>query len=108
MPPVTGEMTQLAAIFAIASQFTTSHPAAAMPAPITPPTIEWVVETGAPNHVAALSQIAAPASAPIMTHTNTCGSGTSAGSMMPFLTVLTTSPPAMIAWTISGATPKVG
>ncbi len=46
-PPITGEITQLAAILAMVPQFTTPNPTAAMPAPITPPTIAWVVETGA-------------------------------------------------------------
>ena len=40
MPPNTGEITQLAAIFDIVVQFTNPKPAAAIPAPNTPPTIE--------------------------------------------------------------------
>ena len=46
--PNTGEITQLAAIAAIVGQFTAVAPAAATPAPSTPPTMAWVVETGAP------------------------------------------------------------
>jgi|GEM_PF-2593002 len=90
-------MTQLATIAPMTGQLTIAKPAAAMPLPMTPPTIECVVDTGAPSQVAMLSQIAAPSSAPIITHTKTIGSPMSAGSMMPFFTVLTTSPPAMIA-----------
>ena len=48
-PPKTGEITQLAAIVPIVGQFTAAMPAAAMPAPMTPPTTECVVETGAPT-----------------------------------------------------------
>lgn len=47
MPPSTGEMTQLAAIVPILGQFAIPIPPAAMPAPSTPPTMEWVVDTGA-------------------------------------------------------------
>ena len=52
-------MTQLAAIFAIVAQLTSPKPAAAIPAPITPPTIECVVDTGAFKYVAKLTQSAA-------------------------------------------------
>ncbi len=47
-PPRIGEMTQLAAIADIVVQLTRPKPAAAMPAPITPPTMACVVDTGAP------------------------------------------------------------
>ena len=50
-PPITGEMTQLAAIASICSQLTAPSPAPAMPAPTTPPTTACVVETGAPIQV---------------------------------------------------------
>ena len=40
MPPSTGETTQLAAILPMVPQLATSQPAAATPAPSTPPTIE--------------------------------------------------------------------
>ena len=48
-PPRTGEITHEAAILLIVAQLTALNPAAAMPAPITPPTTECVVETGAPK-----------------------------------------------------------
>ena len=48
MPPSTGEMTQLAAMPPMLDQWMESEPAAMMPAPTTPPTTAWVVETGAP------------------------------------------------------------
>ena len=47
MPPNTGEITQLAAIFDKVTQFTSPNPAAAIPPPMTPPTMECVVDTGA-------------------------------------------------------------
>ena len=62
-PPKTGEITQLAAILYIVGQFTAANPAAAMPAPMTPPTTECVVETGAPTNVAKLTHSAADKSA---------------------------------------------
>ena len=58
-PPRTGEITQLAAIFPIVGQLTAANPAAAIPAPITPPTTECVVDTGAPTQVARLTHKAA-------------------------------------------------
>ena len=48
-PPSTGEITQLAAILPMVPQFTAAVPVAAIPAPSTPPTMAWVVETGAPQ-----------------------------------------------------------
>src|SRR5690606_37559258 len=90
-------MTQLEAIAAMTGQLTMAHPEEAMPAPMTPPTMECVVETGAPSQVAMFSQMAAPSRAPVMTQTKTLASPMVSGSMMPFLTVLTTLPPAMIA-----------
>src|SRR6056300_390211 len=65
-PPNTGEITQLAAIFDMVPQSTAPKPAAAMPAPITPPTTEWVVDTGAPTHVAILTHNAADSRAAII------------------------------------------
>ena len=73
------------------------NPAAAIPAPITPPTIEWVVETGAPTDVAKLSQTAADKRAAVIAQINTSGLVIRAGSIMPFLIVFTTSPPAISA-----------
>ncbi len=48
-PPDSGEMTQLAAILPITAQFTASTPAAIEALPITAPTMECVVDTGAPR-----------------------------------------------------------
>jgi hypothetical protein len=76
---------------------TRSQPTAAAPAPSTPPTIEWVVDTGAPIQVARLSHSAPASSAAIISQTNVAASSIRVGSMMPPLMVLTTSPPAMIA-----------
>src|SRR3546814_12355047 len=61
MPPNSGEITQLAAMLVMVPQLATSQPAAATPAPSTPPTMEWVVDTGAPIQVARFNQ-RAPAS----------------------------------------------
>ena len=69
-------------------------PPAAIPAPSTPPTIECVVETGAPRAVAMFSQMAPASNAAIISHIKVSVSVICAGSMMPFLIVLTTSPPA--------------
>ena len=70
-PPSTGEMIQLAAIMLMEGQLTAAIPAAAMPAPITPPTTECVVDTGAPTHVARLTQSADEISAAIIAQMNT-------------------------------------
>ena len=75
-PPSTGEITQLAAIPAIVPQLTAERPAAAMPAPMTPPTMECVVETGAPIQVARLIQRAEDTRAAIMAAVKTPGSDT--------------------------------
>ena len=72
-------------------------PPAAMPAPRTPPTIEWVVDTGAPIAVARFSHRAPASSAAIISQMNASLSPIFDGSMMPFLIVLTTSPPAISA-----------
>ena len=93
-PPSTGEITHEAAILLIVAQFTALNPAAAMPAPITPPTTEWVVETGAPTQVARFTQRADETNAAIIAQTKISAEATAAGSMMPFEMVLTTSPPA--------------
>ena len=57
--PRTGEMNQLAAIVAIVDQLTMFKPAAAIPAPSTPPTIECVVETGSSARLAIIVVVAA-------------------------------------------------
>ena len=100
-PPSTGEITQLAAILPMVTQFTADKPTAAMPAPITPPTTACVVDTGAPKKVARLTHSADDSRAAIMSQTKLCVSGTSAGSMIPFEIVFTTSPPASSAPALS-------
>ncbi len=96
-PPITGEINQLATIAPVCCQSAMPQPPAARPAPRTPPTIEWVVETGAPMAVAKFSQSPAARSAAIISQMNVSRSLIEPGSMMPCLMVLTTSPPAMIA-----------
>src|SRR6056297_604535 len=101
MPPKTGEITQLAAILAMVAQLTAAKPAAAIPAPMTPPTTEWVVETGAPTRVARLTQSAADRRAAIIAQMKMCASATLRGSMMSLEMVETTSPPASSAPALS-------
>ena len=97
-PPITGEMTHELAILAIVPQSTMLKPAAAIPAPITPPTIECVVETGALAHVAKFNHKAAASNAAIIAHMKwSVFSPKASISMMPFLIVDTTSPPAIMA-----------
>src|SRR5690554_5785706 len=96
-PPNTGEITQLAAILPITSQSATAQPPAAIPAPSTPPTMEWVVETGAPIQVARFSQSAPDSKAAVISQTKARGSSRVVGSIMPPLMVETTSPPAISA-----------
>ena len=92
-----GEISQLRTMLPITPQSTAAKPAAATPAPSTPPTIECVVEIGAPRAVARLSHRAAASSAAIMSQTKVWVSGMRLGSMMPLRIVPTTSPPAMMA-----------
>jgi hypothetical protein len=73
------------------------RPLDAIPAPSTAPTIECVVETGAPMAVAMFSHTAAAKSAGIMIQTKVSALWMRFGSMMPLRMVPTTSPPAMIA-----------
>ena len=68
-----------------------------MPAPSTAPTIECVVDTGAPTAVARLSQSAPASSAASMIHTKVSESLIRSGLMMPLRMVPTTSPPAISA-----------
>ena len=96
-PPKTGEMTQDAAIAPIVSQLTAAKPAAAIPAPITPPTTECVVETGAPTNVARFTHKAADKSAAIIAQMNVSGVPMLSGAIMPLAMVETTSPPAINA-----------
>ena len=96
-PPINGEITQLMTMAPMVSQFTRPQPPAAMPAPMTAPMMEWVVDTGAPTAVARLSQSAPASRAENMTQANSAGSLMAAGSMMPPLMVPTTSPPATMA-----------
>ena len=96
-PPNTGEITQLAAICPIFAQSTIAKPLAAMPEPIMAPTIECVVETGAPTAVAMFSHKAAANNAAIINQTKVSESGIKLGSIMPLRMVPTTSPPAINA-----------
>ena len=100
-PPSTGEITQLAAMAPMVGHDTAPKPAAAMPAPITPPTTEWVVETGAPTLVARFTHSAADTSAAIIAQMKLWVSATLVGSMMPLEMVETTSPPARRAPAVS-------
>ena len=63
--------------------------------PCTPPTMAWVVDTGAPNHVARFSHSAEAISAAIIAQMKVSGSATASGDTMPPEMVLTTSPPAI-------------
>ncbi len=96
-PPIRGEITQLITMAPMVSQFTRPQPPAAMPAPMTAPMMECVVETGAPRAVARLSQSAPASKAANMTQANNAGSAMASASMMPPLMVPTTSPPATMA-----------
>ena len=94
-------MIQLAAMPPIVGQFTAENPAAAMPAPITPPTMECVVDTGAPRNVAKLTQSADEISAAIIAQMKTSWPATLSGLMIPLEMVETTSPPAKSAPAVS-------
>jgi hypothetical protein len=98
---MTGEITQLATIPLSVPQLAACVPPAAMPAPSTAPMIECVVDTGAPDAVATLSQIAPASKAAVITQMKRSVSAIAAGSMIPFCTVATTSPPAIKAPAIS-------
>ncbi len=58
-PPSRGEIIHEAAILPMVPHETMAKPPAAIPAPITPPTIECVVDTGALSHVAKVNHSAA-------------------------------------------------
>lgn len=95
-----GDVTQLDEISTITRQLTGSGPTAAMPAPMTAPTIAWVVETGALSQVARLTHKAAAISAAIMIQASN-PSGTCTASTILDEMVFTTSPPAIVAPRIS-------
>ena len=94
MPPNNGDIIQLAAILDIVLQFTMEKPAAPIPPPKTPPTIEWVVDTGAFKIVARFIQSAADNNAASIMIWNLPTSSASPGDTIPLATVFTTSPPA--------------
>ena len=73
---------------------TIEAPATVRPAPRIPPTIEWVVETGELKKVAKLIQRAAASNALNIKYLNCVVFINSPGDIIPFETVLTTSPPA--------------
>ena len=75
-PPSTGDITHEAAILPMVGQETIAKPPAAIPAPITPPTTEWVVDTGAPTYVARFTHNAADRRAAIMAQTKVDASPT--------------------------------
>ena len=98
IPPRTGEIIHEAAIFPMVPHATIPNPAAAIPAPITPPTMECVVDTGAFAMVAKFSHNAAAKSAAIIAQMNESVLPPKAlMSIIPFLMVFTTSPPAISA-----------
>ncbi len=82
-------------------QFTALNPAAAMPAPMTPPTMAWVVDTGAPIQVARLIHSAPANRAENIAQTKTPGWATASGATIPREMVDTTSPPASSAPAVS-------
>ena len=96
-PPSSGDTTQLATMAPTVSQRATDRPPAATPAPSTAPTMECVVDTGAPNAVARLSHSAPASSAAVITQMKRSLSAMPAGLMMPPRIVDVTSPPAMSA-----------
>src|SRR3546814_20239327 len=87
MPPNSGEITQLAAMLVMVPQLATSQPAAATPAPSTPPTMEWVVDTGAPIQVARFNHRAPASRAAIINQTKVIESPMWAGLITPLLIV---------------------
>ncbi len=95
--PNNGDINQLETIFHIVHQSTTQNHKAAIHAHIIHQTIEWVVETGALKYVAKLSQAAAENKAAIIININTDTLSIIFTSMIPFLTVLTTSHHAITA-----------
>ena len=101
IPPLTGEIIQLAAIFPNSIQLATPKPPAAIPAPKIPPTIECVVETGAPIAVAKCSQIAPESKAANIKVAKFRESPITSIEIIPERTVSTTSPPAIKAPEIS-------
>ena len=100
-PPKTGEITQLAAILYMVGQLTATNPAAAIPAPITPPTTECVVDTGAPIQVARFTHKAADKTAANIAQMNIAAVCMLSGAMIPLAMVDTTSPPASRAPALS-------
>ncbi|MPN36683.1 hypothetical protein SDC9_184193 [bioreactor metagenome] len=101
MPPSTGEITQLAAMLLIVPQLAAFMPPAAMPAPRTAPTMEWVVDTGAPMAVAKFSHKAPASNEAVISQMKRLLSRMASGLMMPPRIVATTSPPAIRAPAIS-------
>jgi hypothetical protein len=60
MNPTTGDITMNEATFVIPDQLIASRPMAATPAPISPPTREWLLEAGIPSHHVIRFQAIAP------------------------------------------------
>ncbi len=98
IPPINGEIIHELTMAPMVPQSTILNPAAAIPPPITPPTMEWVVDTGAPANVARFNHNAAASNAAIMAQIKLSVSVPNwLISMMPPLMVDTTSPPAIKA-----------
>src|SRR5574344_55166 len=101
IPPSIGDIIHEDAISNKLPQFKIEKPALAIPAPITPPTIACVVETGAPIDVAKFNQTAPARSPAVIAQINEFLSAIKFGSIIPLLIVFTTSPPAIIAPALS-------
>ena len=91
---MTGEINHDMTIVPMTGQDTTENPAATMPAPTTPPTTEWVVETGARRKVAMWIHIAEASPAELMTRMKSRAERSICGLRSLEETVVTTSPPA--------------
>ena len=95
VPAISGETTQLAAIWPTLPQATASTLMPTAAKPTSAPTMEWVVETGQPIREAISSQVPAANSEDIIPYTNNSGVSASIDeSMMPLRMVEVTSPPA--------------
>ena len=86
--PTTGETIIPVTTFCIPPKIIACVPAPTIPAPIIPPINAWLLDVGSPNNHVIISQIIAPARAPI-----TIFSVTKFGSMIPFPIVVATATP---------------
>ena len=98
IPPEMGDTIQLRTIVTTFPHSIEERPWVAIPKPMTPPTMEWVVDTGMPNLVAMLTQRAAERSVASIPYANTIASFEYArGFTIPFATVRLTWLPTSIA-----------